>query len=327
MNYLLFGGEGFIGRHLIDYLINVQKVPSDKVFSLDIELKSNGKNYVFTDVRKEITFSIPGISHSVIFNLAAIHVTPGHEDHEYFETNIKGAENICGFAEKNNIPTIVFTSSIAPYGPSEEIKPESSLPMPTTPYGISKLVAEHIFKTWQAGNSQERKLFIARPGVVFGKNEGGNFTRLYNAQNKGFFFYPGRKDTIKACIYIKDAVRILFSAINTEENNKVNIYNLTYSPAPTIEEICLSISEVTSVSKPRLLVPAFFLKSVASVIYSLGWMIGKKFSGIHPDRVKKLMISTNVSGEKLQNSSYRIQFSLKEAIQDWYNTSEKKGLL
>ena len=36
----------------------------------------------------------------MIFNFAAVHRTPGHEDHEYFETNIRGAENVVTFAEK-----------------------------------------------------------------------------------------------------------------------------------------------------------------------------------------------------------------------------------
>ena len=58
----------------------------------------------------------------MIFNFAAVHRTPGHEDHEYFETNIRGAENVVAFAEKWNIKKIVFTSSIAPYGAAEELK-------------------------------------------------------------------------------------------------------------------------------------------------------------------------------------------------------------
>ena len=39
---------------------------------------------------------------SSVFNFAAVHRTPGHEDHEYFETNINGAENVVAFAEKYN---------------------------------------------------------------------------------------------------------------------------------------------------------------------------------------------------------------------------------
>ena len=49
------------------------------------------------------------------------HLWPFEEKyHEYFETNIKGAENICNFARETNVNKIIFTSSIAPYGTWEE---------------------------------------------------------------------------------------------------------------------------------------------------------------------------------------------------------------
>lgn len=328
MNCLIFGGEGFIGRHLASYLINELKIPSSKVFSFDLVQKNqSGVHYQYLDVRKKIELtSIEDISNSIIFNLAAVHTTPGHPDFEYFETNILGAENISAFAEEHNIKSIVFTSSIAPYGASEENKKETTLPTPNTPYGISKLVAENIFKTWQAKNVKERKLFIARPGVVFGKGEGGNFTRLYKAINKGMFFYPGRKDTLKASVYVKDVVRILYDGIQSDMPNNVDTYNLTYYPPPSIEKICETISEVVNVAKPKILIPAWMLKSSAAVIYKSGLVIGKKVNGIHPDRVKKLMISTSINGEKLHNSPLKIRFSLHEAIADWYNDSNKQGL-
>ncbi len=110
-------------------------------------------------------------SEDVIFNFAAVHRTPGHPDQAYFETNIRGAENVCAFAEKFGIKKIVFTSSIAPYGAAEDLKTEETLPTPNTPYGISKLVAEKIHTIWQAKKSNERQLTIVRPGVVFGKGE------------------------------------------------------------------------------------------------------------------------------------------------------------
>lgn len=327
MNYLVFGGEGFIGKHLIEYLMNDLGISGSVIYSLDIKEDSDFENYHKVDVREPIDFYISDIGDSVIYNLAAVHTTPGHLDYEYFETNIKGAENICYFAEKHNINKIVFTSSIAPYGASEKEKNEQSLPTPNTPYGISKLVAEHIFKAWQGKDSNIRKVSIVRPGVVFGKGEGGNFTRLYQAQKKGVFFYPGRRDTLKASVYVKDVVRILYSIIKDETPQNVKLYNLTYYPPPSIETICCLIAEVTQVSKPHILVPAGLLKMAAAGIYYTGMIIGRKFTGIHPDRVKKLMISTNINGEKLERSEYRLRFSLKEALEDWFEDCNKKGLL
>ena len=89
--------------------------------------------FIYCDVRKPIELDVPVSSEDVIFNFAAVHRTPGHPDHEYFETNIRGAENVCAFAERHGIKKIVFTSSIAPYGAAEELKGETTLPTPNTP--------------------------------------------------------------------------------------------------------------------------------------------------------------------------------------------------
>lgn len=323
MNHLIFGGSGFIGTHLKRYINETLSLP-DKVFSYDLKKKvSDG--FEILDVRKQIDLKLDDVSNSIIYNLAAVHTTPGHPDHEYFEANIFGAENVCNFARKNGIQTIVFTSSIAPYGASEDLKTEDTLPMPNTPYGISKLTAEYIHKLWQAEDPGNRKLIIVRPGVVFGKQEGGNFTRLYNSLKKGFFFYPGRKDTIKASVYVKDVARILYEAAQKEIPGYVT-YNLTYFPAPTIEEICTTMAQATNVKPPKVLVPGWALKSAAGSAYFGARVLGKNISGIHPDRVKKLMVSTNISGEKLSRSPYRLQFTLREALEDWYKDCGEAAL-
>lgn len=325
MNYLIFGGGGFIGTHLAKYIAEEEKHIKD-IYNLDINNRENSySKFINIDVRKPIELHLPDFSSAILYNLAAVHVTPGHTEHEYFEANVLGADNICDFARKNHINTIVFTSSIAPYGVSEDLKTEVTLPMPNTPYGISKLTAEYIHKIWQAEKPYERKLIIVRPGVVFGKNEGGNFTRLYDSLKKGVFFYPGRKDTIKAAVYVKDVVRVLYETSIFEQSGLTTL-NLTYSPAPTIETICQTIARVTNVAEPKVVLHSQTLKWTAGVLYNIARIFGKKINGIHPDRVKKLMISTNISGEKLFNSRYQLKYTLEDAITDWFNDCDKRGL-
>lgn len=218
MNYIVTGGSGFIGTHLINLLKEVY--PDCNIYNLDIvENCQDGKaTYINCDVRKPIDLKDVVITvDDIIFNFAAVHRTPGHPDHAYFETNILGAENVTAFAEKHGIRKIVFTSSIAPYGAAEDLKKETTLPTPNTPYGISKLVAEKIHTIWQAKSQQERQLTIVRPGVVFGKRENGNFTRLYWGIRGHKFMYPGRKDTVKACIYVKELVRFMLYRLEHHE--------------------------------------------------------------------------------------------------------------
>jgi nucleoside-diphosphate-sugar epimerase len=320
MNYFIFGGSGFIGSHLVSHIKN--QAPDATIYNLDIvECNHNNQSvFVRCDVRNLIEICVPISSSDIIVNLAAIHRSPGHFDYEYFETNIRGAENICAFAEKNSIQKIIFTSSIAPYGAAEESKEEITLPTPNIPYGISKLVAEKIHEIWQA-HDDNRKLLIVRPGVVFGKGENGNFTRLYWAIRRRNFFYAGRKNTIKACIYVKELVNILVTMIDRQQVG-VELFNCAFSPAYNIEQIVETIKKVTNLKRNVIKVNGLLLIAVTSILSVLG---GRKF-GIHPARVKKLMISTNISNKKLLSSGYRFKYTFEEALVDWYNDNDHQCL-
>lgn len=343
MNYIITGGTGFIGTHLTNLLNEVH--PEAKVWNLDIvkpytpnpvvknykpavkEGEILGSTYVECDVRKPIeNLPFTPTPEDVIFNFAAVHRTPGHEDHEYFETNIRGAENVCAFAEKWGIKKMVFTSSIAPYGAAEELKEETTLPTPNTPYGISKLVAEKIHQTWQARGGKledgrsERQLLIVRPGVVFGKGENGNFTRLYWGIRKHTFAYPGRKDTIKACVYVKELVRfILWNMDGANLNNEgFNLYNCTFEPAYTIEQIVTAMKKVTGLHQAVPYIPNAVIMPAA-----VGAQVVGSPMGICPARVKKLQISTNICGKKMKESGYQFKWTFEEALEDWFEDNKR----
>lgn len=337
MNYIITGGTGFIGTHLTNLIKDCY--PTANVYNLDIvkpgtpnpvvkdykpalkdgeTLKST---FVECDIRKPIeNLPFTPTEGDVIFNFAAVHRTPGHEDKEYFETNIRGAENVVAFAEKYGIKKIVFTSSIAPYGAAEELKKETTLPTPNTAYGISKLVAEKIHEKWQNGDTEKRQLTIVRPGVVFGKGENGNFTRMYWAIKRHKFAYPGRKDTIKACIYVKELVRFMLYRLEKHEYG-VELYNCCYEPAYTIQHIVEAMKKVTGLTEFVPDIPNWIIMPLAAVIGALGAPMG-----ICPARVRKLQISTNICGEKLKLSGYKFKWTFEEALKDWFEDNDKRWL-
>lgn len=336
MNYIITGGTGFIGTHLTNLLNEVH--PDAKVWNLDIvtpgtpnpvvknykpavrEGEKLGSTFIECDVRKPIgELPFTPTPEDVIFNFAAVHRTPGHEDIEYFETNIRGAENVCAFAEKYGIKNMVFTSSIAPYGASEQLKTEDTLPTPNTPYGISKLVAEKIHMAWQKGG-EGRKLTIVRPGVVFGRGENGNFTRLYWGIRKHTFAYPGRKDTIKACVYVKELVRFILWNVE-ERKTPFDIYNCTFEPAYTIEQIVTAMKKVTGLTQFVPYIPNAIIMPAAVCAQMVGSPMG-----ICPARVKKLQISTNICGRKMKESGYQFKWTFEEALADWFSDNKRQYL-
>jgi nucleoside-diphosphate-sugar epimerase len=338
MNYIIIGGTGFIGTHLTNLVI--ERDPKAKIYNLDIvkpgtpnpvvkdynpavlKGKTLKSYWIECDIRKPIgQLPFTPTEDDIIFNFAAVHRTPGHEDHEYFETNIRGAENVITFAEKYGIKKIVFTSSIAPYGAAEQLKEETALPTPNTAYGISKLVAEKIHMIWQVKDTASRQLIILRPGVVFGRGENGNFTRLYWAIRGHKFAYPGRNNTIKACIYVKELVRFMLYCLNNHIEG-VELYNCCYEPAYTILHICETMKQVTGLTRWIPDIPNWVIMPTAAVIGALGAPMG-----ICPARVKKLQISTNISGKKMQSSGYVFKWSFEKALEDWYADNDYKGLL
>ena len=309
-NFIIFGGSGFVGTHLIDLLDS--KNISSVIYDL-VEPKNKKSDYIYGDVRKSI--NIKAHQDDIVINLAAIHKTPGHFPEEYFETNIKGAENVCDFARVNNIKTIIFTSSISVYGTYESVKSEYTMPMPDIPYGISKINAEYIHKKWHAEDPKNRRLIILRPGVVFGKYERANFTRLVNSLKHNYFAYVGRKDTKKACIYVKDLAHVIYK-FSMENKTEIDIFNVSYHPSLSIEEIVTIISKNTNMNSFRFVIPRFIIIFLSSIIYHI---LRKK--DFNPKRMDKLVISNDIDASKLKNK-IKFHFGFLNGIKDWMKETD-----
>jgi nucleoside-diphosphate-sugar epimerase len=326
---VIFGGCGFIGCFFADYLVReggCSKVYlydvesySDKPFPYRVDLIGNNSciEYVCGDVRKPIDWTPPE-QVDLIANFAAVHREPGHEDYEYFDTNIKGAENVTFWADSVGCDKLIFTSSISPYGISESVKDETTLPVPVTAYGSSKLVAEKIHVAWQACASDRRKLIIARPGVVFGPGEGGNVTRLVRAVINGYFVYMGNRDTRKAGIYVKELCAALGWVLLRQQNagGGITLFNGSMNPGPSISEYVAVVRSVSGVRKFIPAIPYPLLLAAAHVIDAVARPLGLKHP-FSPVRIRKLVRSNNILPNVLVGSKYPYRYTLLSAMQDW----------
>jgi nucleoside-diphosphate-sugar epimerase len=328
-NAVVFGGTGFIGTHLAQHLLreNLAKkivlvdivAPRNDAYAslLQKGLQSGQVEFVAWDVRKPVPATLLPARAGIVFNLAAVHREPGHEPQEYFETNLLGAENVCAYASAAQCTRMVFTSSIAPYGPSNELKDETSLPMPETPYGSSKLAAEQTHAAWQAA-SPERKLLILRPGVVFGPGENGNVTRLIRSIVKGYFFYTGNRPTRKAGGYVKELCLVTQFGIEHQDRSGESNTTLNFSmdPPATMETYVDAIRKVVGRRRAPRSVPRFALLGAAYLIDAVARTVGVR-QPISPVRVSKTFRSTLVDPRRLRELGYVWRFSLEDALRDW----------
>ncbi len=325
----IFGGTGFIGAFFAQYLL--AKGLAKHIYLFDRE-PIGQKNSAFRkrlvttdprikvmecDVRHPIEFT-PAEPVELIVNFAAVHREPGHEDFQYYETNLLGAENICTWAERVRCNKLIFTSSISPYGPSEQVKDERSLPAPTTAYGGSKLAAEKIHQIWQASDDAQRRLVIVRPGVVFGPGEGGNVSRLIKAVLHRYFFYMGNRETRKAGIYVKELCNAMWWVLQQQETKgeHVSLFNMSMSPGPSIEEYVNTVCKVAGIKRSVPGVPYRLLLTASYIIDSIAKPLGISHP-FSPVRIRKLVRSNNILPSYLVENGYPYMYTLESAFADW----------
>ena len=321
MKILVTGGTGFIGNHLINSII--ENNHNDNIINVDLfnNVTHDHCNFKNVDIRKPIIYDIDYRDTDIIFHLAALCKEPGYQWEEYFQTNYIGTKNVCEFAIQNNIRNIVFTSTMMVFKAGEKRISEEDVTAPDTAYGISKLLAEEVLLSWKKSNPENR-LRIIRPGVVFGKGEKGNFTKLFNALRKNLFVYVGRKDTVKGSIYVKDVVKFLLYLTNDSSNRM--IYNFVFPKPDTISKICNSICKVMGWKRFIPVIP-FRLLLLISYIFELLNNIGLK-NPIHHRRIEKLYYSTHLSAVAALASGFKYSYTLESALEDWKKDCNGEGL-
>lgn len=145
--YLVTGGAGFIGSHLVHALLKqgaFVRVLDDfstgrreNIEGLDVELL-NG------DIRDaaKVKEAVEGID--VIFHEAAFISVPQSMDDPLpcFDINQRGTEILLEAARKQGVGRVVLASSAAVYGDSDAMVDESTPLRPFSPYAVSKRVDE-----------------------------------------------------------------------------------------------------------------------------------------------------------------------------------------
>lgn len=325
---VIFGGTGFVGIHYARKILSTGS--AEKIILADI--KDIQPQFLFSDIRGALTKgliafvkcdvrdigsfeSLPTKDVSRICNFAAVHREPGHEHHEYYDTNIPGAENVCTYAEGVGCKTVVFTSSIAVYEPTELPKSERTVPAPISAYGGSKLASEWIHRAWQARDPDVRRLVIVRPGVVYGPSEGGNVTRMIKMIAKGLFVYVGNRQTRKASIYVKELIGIIDRVL--ESSPGVALANAVVPMPPSMEDYVNAVNAATGWNRRVLSLPYGLVYFASFFVVALMPPIARK-TGINPVRVKKLRRVNNIVSDTLQRLGSTYQYTLESAFADWY---------
>ncbi len=311
---LILGGSGYIGGNWAKRLAGRKRF--DRIVLADLRPPTQpmpgGCEYVPCDVRQPLPFG--DLKPEWLFNFAAVHREPGHAREEYFDTNLAGAKNACAFAEQAGCQNILFTSSIAVYGSLNKPTSETSRPYPASPYGISKLCAELIHKAWQRSGGG-RRLYICRPGVIYGPGDPGNILRMIRAVQKGYFIFPGSKQLRKSYGYIEGLLDSFEFILATKETQLT--YNYVERETESLGTLVRMVQAHLGKKTPTFTAPLPVLEAVAA----LAQLLTGGRSPLHPVRVRKTASSTHVVPGQLLEMGFPFRYDFAASLDDWARKS------
>ena len=161
--YLVTGGAGFIGSHIVSALVArgdrarvLDDLSSGSLANLaHLETGPTGSGAPVELVRGDVADpsaageacrGVRGVFHQA----AQVSVPQSLEDPERsYRVNVTGTLRVLEAARQAGAGRVVFAASAAAYGDSAELpKREDALPDPRSPYASGKVAGEHLLRVW-----------------------------------------------------------------------------------------------------------------------------------------------------------------------------------
>lgn len=319
---LITGASGFIGKHLAKAVRS--QFPGVRIVGLDQQHggESLCDEFILGDMTsRDVQRALGEVAVDTVFHLAALCKEPGYAWRDYFIANYKGTQCLLAALPQSSNCRIVFTSTMMVFAAGSHLRDEASIVDPETAYGSSKALAEEQLRTWREHSASDRSIRIVRPGVVFGPGDYGNMPKLIRALKRFRFAYIGRSDTVKSCIYVKDLVSLLIDV--SIDNRYPEVIHAAYPTATTLSEIVAAICNAWDIRRSPITVP-YFLALGLSFPFAMLDPLGRRFA-IHPRRIQKLFLDTNIATTAVREVGWTPSFSLDQAFRDWRREEEAIG--
>jgi len=182
MKHVIFGGDGFLGRHLARDLL----ARGDDVVICDI-VKSNldiydSAQFIELDITDRGAFSQLELSpEDIVHNYAARLLVPivkkKERDDYFWSVNFHGARNVLEYCREKGVSKVVYFTTDMVYGRTQTTPKQEDHPrIPIGPYGAAKAASEELCEEFR---QHGMNITIFRPRLIIGPGRLGILESLF----------------------------------------------------------------------------------------------------------------------------------------------------
>ena len=203
-NYLVTGGSGFVGTHLVGRLLR----EGNRLWCLTRHRKENrhedeAVEWLEGDLSDEASYKHVLKEVDAVFHLAGL--LNAKKKEEYIRVNVESTRTLLEACRRNaaTLKRFIYMSSIAAMGPRDNgaLLRESDSCNPLTEYGKSKLQAEEVV----AGYACSLPVITLRPSFIYGEQDTRSLAYLRSFFDKSSPVRASAVKTVSFC-YISDVV-------------------------------------------------------------------------------------------------------------------------
>lgn len=311
MKYVVTGGAGFIGSHLVDRLLDDEHSVTviDNLSCGKLENLSSYSlvDFVNVDIKdSEQVDKVISRGYDAVFHLAAhANIRKSLEDHRVdLDNNVIGTLNILEAMRKNHVKDLVFASSSAVYGEATvRPTPESYYPTQTSLYGASKLACEAFAEAYTEFSSI--RVWAFRFANVVGErcSRGvvGDFVRKLLKKPTELEILGNGKQS-KEYLYVEDCVDGILTGYH-KSSGKVNIFNLGMETQTNVDEVADIVIEEMGLENVK--------RNYTGGVR--GWIGDNSIVELSLKKIKSLGWKTEVSSEEAlrRTARWNIQKEMK----------------